>query len=316
MSARDAIAAAGLVVAGVLGVSAQAPTGLRAYREFLAKLDATSPACLEQATTALRAGFGSGEPDGEAAVRAFREYYLARVADWEKALWEPGARELTYGAWLPPEEHRLVEPLPIGRIRVNGSAAAQAARLANPTLAARLDDVRRWPFAVVQAEGDWYLQPDAEWLAAAANAVPGRLADFLAFVALESKEVVAEDAGLRVPWDGVRVRLARWETFALGNPGLPEVAKEVTPHVTGLYRVYLCQLLDNTPPYNRTTGVLDPSLQASYRRLVSENRDMKGHAFVEGLLAQLAVAKFRLTPTVERYLARRDSPAPCEVGRR
>jgi hypothetical protein len=314
MPARDAIAAAGVVVATVVSLSGQAGRiDLRAYQDLLSRLDTKTPACLETAREALDAGFRGGQPEGEAAVRAFRAYYLARVAEWEPVLLQPGARLLTYDVWLPPAGHRLVEPLPIGRLRVADWPSVRTARQANPTLASRLDVLRRWPFAVSQVEGDWYLAPDADWLARAVRGVPCRLADFLAFLSAESRQVVAEDASLRVSWDDLRVRIARWAAFARANAGLPEVAAEVRPHMASLFRIYLCPLLDNSPEYDRGTQALVPALQASYRRFVTENRDVEGHAFVEGLLAQLTAERYQLTPAVVRYLTRPDSPAPCEI---
>jgi len=293
-----------------------ADTALSEYRQLLAHLDTATPACLDTAREALSKRFGGGHPDGEAAVRAFRDFYLARFHEWEKVMGGPEVLEFTFRHWLGPEDHNPLVPFSIRRIRDVPDKNESAAIHRNPTLPSQLEAVRAWPFSIKQGEGDWYLCPDFDWLAAAARPVASGLSEFLGFAAREARERVVEDGGLQIPWDDLRLRIVRWDAFARSHPTLPEVAKEVRPDLGRLFTAYLCPLLPNTTEYDRDTGVLDPSLQASYRRFVAENHDATGHAFLEGLLSLLKTEKYRLTPAVEAYLNRQDSPAPCGIRRR
>jgi hypothetical protein len=298
-------------IATALALAAQpAPGDLARFRATLAGLDTRTPACLDAARQSLVQQFRPGHPDAEPALRAFREFYLSRVKEHASDLFEPGAQEFANRSWRVAPELDLRIPTPMRLVRPAEGPEAQRARRDNPALASKLDALLRWPFAVGQGEGDWYVHSDPGWLADAAKPIGGALGEYLEFLAAESRQVVAEDAGLQIPWDDLRRRIGRWDRFARTHAGLPETAREIRPAVAGLAGVFLCGI-DNTPAYDRETLVLDSELGASYQRLLAEDRDSSLRGFVEGLVAVLKKDNFHRTPAVERYLGRPDSPAPC-----
>jgi hypothetical protein len=299
----------------VLVIAQGASTGgdLARYKAMLARLDTKTPACLETARKELET-FQGGHADSQAALRAFRQFYLARMGEQEQVLSGPGTWRIVYGYWqLPPDLHPLV-PHPLSVIRLVKSAAASE----NPTLTAQLDAILKWPFAVVQSEGDWYLQPHAEWLVKAAHWLPGPLAEYLAFRLRESTEVVEEDAGLMMTWDELRQRIGRWDDFARAHSSLPESQDEVIPAVKSMFWVYTCGS-DNSRAYGRgEPWLLVPELRESYSQYVNDRVDRFGRAYIEGLLATLKQSGYRRTSAVDQYLARPDYPGahPCRPERR
>ena len=126
---RSLVVVVGLSVWAVVVTAQMKPpqNDLAQYKAMLARLDTKTPACLETARKELEA-FQGGHADSQAALRAFRQFYLARMREQEQVLSGRGTWEIVYGHWhLPPDLHPLV-PHPVSVVRLVKSTVASKNR--------------------------------------------------------------------------------------------------------------------------------------------------------------------------------------------
>ncbi len=110
-------------------------------------------------------------------------------------------------------------------------------------------------------EGDFCASPDPQFISGLAGQLPlGELAEWVRFWAAEQPQLLVEDAGLRVGWDDLRARLARWEAFAKAHPGMPETDTEVTTQVKSLAAWYLCSGTSFAVTKHNLVGLDDSSV--------------------------------------------------------
>jgi hypothetical protein len=290
------------------GRTPQSPD-LQQYRRLLAGLDPSTPECLTTARQALVTRFTPGHPDGEQALRAFRQYYLARMKEQNAVFETPRVGELLVGTVMASGP-RVDSLMPLEALARLKGPLGDDLRHRYASEVELLRRTLRWPFELDESEGFWFLNADAAWLAQPARQIACPLGDLLIFLSGERPTRVVDDASLRLTWAELGERIVRWDRFARTHADLPETSADVTPTLKGYLFCYLCGL-DNSQAYDRNTHALDPALRASYERFVAKSRDWSAWAYVDGLVKLLGQQGFRRTAAVEQYLNRADSPAPC-----
>jgi len=273
------------------------------YANVLRTLDASKPESIIRARDAVLATYTQvASVEADAVFRQFWAFYRRVVRDVV-------GTSYPLLSWRTPGNRLLTEACAGSLTRCRGSDVDAFLRSQRPDhvrlreenreTVERLSRYRASGIAFDSGEGSWYVRADPDLLLATAAQLPlGELAEWVRFWAAEEPQVVAEDASLKVGWDDVRLRLARWERFGRAHPELPETEAEVMPHVRQLLAWYVFGI-DNTRAYKPS---IDPTLKASYDRFLIENRDSSYYSVVQGIVERLTRSDGRATPDLVSFL--------------
>jgi len=123
---------------------------------------------------------------------------------------------------------------------------------------------------------------------------------FLAIRRAEEDEGYSEDAGLRITWDQLAERIARWERFLDANPGFLLV-DEGRYWYDNYLAVYLTGM-DNSRVFEIERETLDPRVRASYGRFVTRHPGTRTARIVREYLEVLGRNGWRAEPEVGAFL--------------
>ena len=123
---------------------------------------------------------------------------------------------------------------------------------------------------------------------------------FLAIRRAEEDEGYSEDAGLRISWDQLAERIARWEGFLDANPGFLLV-DEGRYWYDNYLAVYLTGM-DNSRVFELQRETLDPRVRASYGRFVARYPATRTARIVREYLDVLGRNGWRAEPEVVAFL--------------
>ena len=151
-------------------------------------------------------------------------------------------------------------------------------------------------------EGGWYLNENFDFLSDNLRGNKSGLAQFILFMRSESKQVVAQDAGLTISWDDLRKRIIRFETFCTRYPKLPETRQRVERELSTLMSYYLSGI-DNTPAYPRSTRKLNNGLKQSYEAFLRENTASSYYSVIKNVYEILSKNGFKKSREVDILIA-------------
>ena len=279
--------------------------------EYAAVLDALDPAKPESILKARDAALAkyakAASADADAVFRQFKAFYESVLV------------KTPYVRLHSPLDELLNDICKKGVLQCRAATADAFLASAEPGAVKRRDakkpavaDLARYRSCGIWfsfGEGNWYAAPDPAFVAGIADRLPlGELRAWVTFWAAEAPERVAEDASIVIGWEGVRRRLARWESFARAHPTLPETQVDVRPQVVWLVALYVFGI-DNTLAYDERPGAtpsydvrvgaapppgapgwtrrIDPQLRSSYDRFLVENRDSAYYNVIDGIVSRL-----------------------------
>lgn len=167
-----------------------------------------------------------------------------------------------------------------------------AAQIEDERIRALTLDTLQGGYKLMMAEGYIFPQVDyGAWMRHAARLSP-ELADYIGLMALESDQPSVVDAGLTVSWDELGGRALQAETF-LRTHHDAEAYAEVQKLFERYMAVYL-QGVDNTPIYSYEDYRLSEEVEASYRKLASDNPGTAAAGAVNGYLQLLEARDWRI----------------------
>ncbi len=286
---------------------AQAATIVPEYAAFLGSLDPSDTTSVVRARAELVTRYAKATMvQKDAAFRQFSAFV-------DRAWWQlspaffssPPARllgQIPIDYSVPASIREASYGTVLDRLMRSTDAAMARLRTEHATEVAALKQYRAAGFRFSLGEGDWYLTQDVAFLAAAATDLKlGDLAAWTRFKAEADRQLLADDASLQLTWDDLRVRIARWETFARTHRALPEAATDVEPHVRWMVSAYVFGL-PNTPAYGHEAKAIDPALKASYSRFLRENRESAYYQVIDGIMRRLVQHNGRPTEELVWFL--------------
>jgi len=111
---------------------------------------------------------------------------------------------------------------------------------------------------------------------------------------LDETEQIAEDAGLIIDHDKLRIYIIELENFIDKNPNFVAI-KEVKSRLNWYVNAYLTGL-DNTPLYDRYDRFLRPEVRVSFERFLSLNYTSKYYPLVLKVYEKFRKNKFKRIP--------------------
>lgn len=147
----------------------------------------------------------------------------------------------------------------------------------------RLKELKRIGVRFVQCEG--MMNPFEDFSFYNREVLKGfdlEINDYVNFIAEEYKKIIFCDEAIRIPWDDLRKRIIRWETFAKNHPDLSETNNHIKETLQKLVHLYIFGGA-NTPAYNYSEPCREiiPDAKKSYEIFLIENKNSNFYGLVE-----------------------------------
>jgi uncharacterized membrane protein len=269
-----------------------------AYANFLSKLDSTNQNSIPRAKNELLSRFrGKKDESANDAFRAFSKFYANTISGLE--------RGFSSKPYLQEVLSKIADVTGLGNNpfpafdKLDNASAREIKKRYSQELN-ELHQYTRSGFNFGQSEGNWFIQGDPDFLLDVSSITSGEYREYLGFNAEESKQKIADDGAILIPWDGLRKRIIREENFAKQHPKLPETETNIKGSMSWMMNVYLSGI-DNSPIDNH--GVrLDPDVQKSYEAFLKENSSSQYYNVIRDVYAIWAKSNFKTSRELVDYL--------------
>jgi hypothetical protein len=241
-----------------------------AYKKIIDKLNKDKKESILSARDSFWKLFPPESKDAQKGFRIFRKYYQETISEVDKSFYENGELLKLLNQMARLAGNHLDNPMP--KFEKLKTTEAKQIRKENKKGIEELNKYRNCGMDFYNAEGDWYLSEDSEYLVK--EVLPDynfELKEYVIFLSKEEKQRLAEDAGLLITWEELRKRIIRWENFHENHQELLEAKTEIKPKLNNLVTIYL-NGTDNSPIYDYKTNRLDGNLKISYESFLKKNR--------------------------------------------
>lgn len=145
-------------------------------------------------------------------------------------------------------------------------------------------------YKFVNLEGDYYPIIDYEQLKKYKKYVSKDLEDYLELMAVESGELMSNDAALVISWDVLANRTLMAEKFLENNPN-SSLTEVVFQAYTAYLQTYMLGM-NNTPIFDWNTHQVLEEVLASYRKTIAENEGTITAKLIQGYFVVLEKNNF------------------------
>jgi hypothetical protein len=168
--------------------------------------------------------------------------------------------------------------------------------------AAKLDkELAKAGWRTAMTEGAYYVAQAGGWMEIALKEIlTPAYKDFLEQESKENREGFADDAGLVISWEQLRVRIIEKEALLKKHPDFIENQLS-QDHLTDAVGAFLGGL-PNTPIYDFETKALLKDVKIAYEKFIKENKTSKYYTIVNDFYEMLRKNKFVVPDNYAEYL--------------
>ena len=259
------------------------------FEKELSKLDKADPHSIVEARNAFWRHFPPSCPGADLGFKVFRDFHTSVFTSLVDSFYDEDS-------YSNPLFNRLLKKLEI----LEWSHDPQILPDLSKTESSVLDSVSEvWPgelerlqalgnagFVFCMSEGDWYFMIDEGYhsnVVLYGYDIP--IKKYLDFQAAEAKRTDVHDAAVIIPWDELRKKLIRYESFVKENNLDSHIVKECNEEMKRLLTLYIVGT-SNSPTHNDRDAnkKLYDEVRESWEKYVRENTDSKFYEYVRDAL--------------------------------